>query len=355
MPTLENIDRTQLKNATIERTSENLGAIGFHETIPVKDNYLLIKATNYSSIGYVFGLAQYNTTLITTSASPSTSIHTLSWSQLVRFKGNEQDLIAESNNVTITNGYENLQFTSTGNGAYFKHLLLYNPYNFTDKYFKFTLTATPTTNEKYNYQLGGVASNNFLTNYFDFIDEQEFIFLAKQPPSNLYLKLLRDDNNSTANETQSIQEIRIETINSPEYKTKLSNSNSIDYTQSTGTFNNGWSGNTDDEIVSKVVCISGDTAIKSFTIDLSSIDHNLNFINGLDKLYYSEDGQDWTLADMTSYTKQFTQISEKGFNYVFNFPFTNAFKSFYFKIIAGEDNKYIDTTNGYFIIRFELA
>ena len=347
------IDKYDVKNSALPKASENKSTIGYRDELNFDENYLLIKIKNYSSVGWVFGLAQYGVTPVTTSAQATETIYALLFEDDVTYYGNEPDLITSSNNITITNAYKNLQFTATDASSSFKHLLLKNV-NSTYKFFKILIKSSIDPSEDFGASFELQTSSPFTADNQKIDGVYHGINLyATEKVKELTLVINRLSQHTTYN-TNSINEIYIQAYdNLQPYTERFINNEFININETTGNLTtNRWEGNANDELVSKQIITIADATIKGVTLNFTDCDTNINSDNTI--LSLSTDGLDWIEFPL-SQTTIFNKYSSTIFPLMFPIKFGDTLgnvKTLYYKLIAKENGVYIDTTNGPFKIEF---
>ena len=353
------IDKYDIKNSGMPRSSSNQNVLGYRDNLKINENYISIKLINYSSIGWVFGLAQYGITPITTSGETTEEIYFLNWEDSVVFHGNDDSLLT-STNLTVTTGYKDLQLTATDVTALLEHLLLKDP-NSTYKHFNVVVESQLVETEPYNF-------------YFELASDQTYSTQKQQLKSgfhgeNIYLTsqvktmkfFLERATTDTTYNTQIIKTITINAYDKIQpYTERFINNEFINTDNTTGTLSLGkWEGNIDDVLESKRIIFIPNSKLLAIELDLSQCNTNLDF--NVDELWLSPDGTNWEKAN----PNEKIILEKKGdvFPLVFPFKLGSIFNgiennfSLYYKIVSKKSGTYIDCSeeNALFKINFYLA
>ncbi len=356
-----NIDKYDIKNSSLPRSDSNQNVIGYRDNLVVNENYLSLKLINYSSVGWVFGLAQYGVTPISTSGDVTEEIYHLEWHDRVIYHGNDPDLLTATN-MNVTTNYKNLQFTATDINALLEWLLL-KYINSTYKFFNIVIESDLVESEPYNFYFEASAEDNYITQPTQLRSGFHSVNLyIKDQVKQLKLFIERATNDTTFN-TQTIKTITIYGYDAMQsYVETFKNTGFINQDETTGTITEGkWTANTDQTLVSRAIYISPTTKLVAVEFDFSHCNTNLDFT--VDELYLSKDGVNWEKVQYGTGKINFNVEDASHFPMIFPITLgtfldnpTSEYR-LYYKIVAKQDGRYIDCTdeNSYWEIKFFTA
>lgn len=339
-----NIDKYDIKNASLPKSDERHNIIGYRDNLIVKENYFMLKLVNYSNVGWVFGLAQYGTTPITTAGGTTEQVYALTWEDSVTFFGNNEDILTYTD-MNVSTGYKNLQFTATAQTADLQYLLLLDT-NSIYKHFIIKIDSELVDTERYDFKFKVSAESNYETSSLKLENGLMGINLYSfQQVNKLILDIFRNQGDTTYN-TQKIKQISIEGFDGIQpYKEDFTDLAFINQSETTGTISNKrWDANNGDTLVSRCIYLSPNQQLYGIALDFRGAETNLDF--DVDEFYVSFDGEEWTLIDVKKDKVSF-DVETRGFPYVFPIllgPYLSESGKYrlYYKIVAKQDGKYID-------------
>lgn len=341
------IDFAEVKNATSKNTSITLDAIGFSEVIETTQNYTILKVKNYSNVGYVFGLAQFGVTPITIGETGQETLHSILYEEKIKIVMLDTELILSQANINLSNNASGgINFVATNNNASFEHLLLKEPEPQT-KHFLLNIDYETSSNEKYELVF---VSNTHQVEKTE-LSSLNVVLLSGIPVTDF--RLLLNRKSGTTFNTHTLKSITFKKLKEPVLETNLNENWFLNYGQSSGTFVDGWTAQTNQVLTTKLLCVSlNERFINRVYIDLSATDTNAVIGHNID-LQFSEDGITWeNIIVNEPLTKIPVERTNIGFPFVFPFTFINTTNKLYLRFIAKE-NIFINTTKGMVKIFFE--
>ena len=355
------IDKYDIKNSSLPKSEEQQNVFGYRDNLITRENYFSVKLINYSSVGWVFGLAQYGITPITTSSGTTEELYLLRWEDKVIYHGNDSDLTTGTN-LNISNGYRNLQFTATDINASLTHWLLKDSSS-TYKFFTVIVESSIVDTEPYDlkFEIGSdktyTSTSQTLRNNY----HAENIYTLSQS-STLKAIFERTAQDTTYN-TQTIKSITIYGYGGLQpYTEKFINYEFLNLDKTTGTLSQGrWEGNDGDVLESYRIFYSPDAKVVAIELDFSQCDTNLDF--NVDELWLSPDGINWEQHQLANGKSDLTKTGNDTFPLVFPITFGTTFAnidsdfSLYYRIVSKKQGTYIDCSgeDRVFKIKFYLA